>query len=348
MGRAPCCEKVGLKKGKWTAKEDEILTKYIQANGEGSWRLLPQKAGLLRCGKSCRLRWVNYLRSDLKRGNITTEEEEIIIKLHVSFGKRWSLIASHLPGRTDNELKNHWNTYMSKKINMSLGPAGDQSLLPNVAGASVTANKKKPAKTRKCKSYNKKQLANNVSAHGPEENRPEEIQMPATPSQKKETLPSTVIEGYCKDSMLCPSGEEKETGVLMEVEGINNETMCFNDIIGNVALDLNEFWTLLEEESAENCAMNVNKEQREIGTTHAKSTESTNIGESSFACSSMTSFFDDYILNGIGSQCDQDNFLTSLWDCDNNVDEIRKSHKREDDLMINYEKQNDMVAWLLS
>ncbi|EEF43051.1 r2r3-myb transcription factor, putative [Ricinus communis] len=88
MGRAPCCEKVGLKKGRWTAEEDEILTKYILANGEGSWRSLPKNAGLLRCGKSCRLRWINYLRADLKRGNITKEEDETIVKLHTALGNR--------------------------------------------------------------------------------------------------------------------------------------------------------------------------------------------------------------------------------------------------------------------
>lgn len=116
MGRAPCCEKVGLKRGRWTAEEDEILIRYIQANGQGSWRSLPKNAGLLRCGKSCRLRWINYLRTDLKRGNISPEEEEIIIKLHTSFGNRWSLIAGHLPGRTDNEIKNYWNSNLSRRI----------------------------------------------------------------------------------------------------------------------------------------------------------------------------------------------------------------------------------------
>nr|URM59519.1 MYB12 [Landoltia punctata]WEG20083.1 MYB12 [Lemna turionifera] len=118
MGRAPCCEKVGMKKGRWTAEEDEILANYIKKNGEGSWRSLPKKAGLSRCGKSCRLRWINYLRSDLKRGNITLEEEETILKLHTSLGNRWSLIAAHLPGRTDNEIKNHWNAHLSRRIHV--------------------------------------------------------------------------------------------------------------------------------------------------------------------------------------------------------------------------------------
>ncbi|KAG6597563.1 Transcription factor MYB-like protein, partial [Cucurbita argyrosperma subsp. argyrosperma] len=116
MVRAPCCEKVGLKRGRWSAEEDELLTNYIQANGEGSWRSLPKNAGLLRCGKSCRLRWINYLRRDLKRGNITADEEQMIVKMHNAFGNRWSLIASHMPGRTDNEIKNYWNSHLSRRI----------------------------------------------------------------------------------------------------------------------------------------------------------------------------------------------------------------------------------------
>ncbi|XVE88636.1 hypothetical protein DITRI_Ditri19aG0085400 [Diplodiscus trichospermus] len=116
MGRRPCCAKEGLNRGAWTAMEDKILTDYIKIHGEGQWRNLPKRAGLKRCGKSCRLRWLNYLRPDIKRGNITQDEEELIIRLHKLLGNRWSLIAGRLPGRTDNEIKNYWNTNIGKKF----------------------------------------------------------------------------------------------------------------------------------------------------------------------------------------------------------------------------------------
>ncbi|GMH00394.1 hypothetical protein Nepgr_002233 [Nepenthes gracilis] len=116
MGRAPCCSKVGLHRGPWSPKEDDLLINFIQAHGEGKWRSLPQKAGLLRCGKSCRLRWMNYLRPDIKRGNISPDEDDLIIRLHSLLGNRWSLIAGRLPGRTDNEIKNYWNTHLIKRL----------------------------------------------------------------------------------------------------------------------------------------------------------------------------------------------------------------------------------------
>ncbi|XVE51237.1 hypothetical protein DITRI_Ditri02bG0023800 [Diplodiscus trichospermus] len=116
MGRAPCCDKNGLKKGPWTPEEDQKLTDYIQKHGYGNWRTLPKNAGLQRCGKSCRLRWTNYLRPDIKRGRFSFEEEETIIQLHSILGNKWSAIAARLPGRTDNEIKNYWNTHIRKRL----------------------------------------------------------------------------------------------------------------------------------------------------------------------------------------------------------------------------------------
>ncbi|XVE52801.1 hypothetical protein DITRI_Ditri02bG0153200 [Diplodiscus trichospermus] len=115
-GRAPCCDKDKVKRGPWSPEEDLKLINFIQKHGHENWRALPKQAGLLRCGKSCRLRWINYLRLDVKRGNFSKEEEDAIISLHESLGNKWSKIASHLPGRTDNEIKNFWNTHLKKRL----------------------------------------------------------------------------------------------------------------------------------------------------------------------------------------------------------------------------------------
>ncbi|KAL4633643.1 hypothetical protein ACB092_04G137200 [Castanea dentata] len=118
MGRTPYCDADGLKKGLWTPEEDQKLLTYIQQHGHRCWRSLAEKAGLQRCGKSCRLRWNNYLKPGIKRGSFSLQEDKTIIQLHALLGNKWSAITAHLPNRTDNEVKNYWNTHLKKRLAM--------------------------------------------------------------------------------------------------------------------------------------------------------------------------------------------------------------------------------------
>ncbi|XP_042509550.1 transcription factor MYB26-like [Macadamia integrifolia] len=134
MSHHSCCNRQQVRRGLWSPEEDEKLINYISTYGHGCWSSVPRLAGLKRCGKSCRLRWINYLRPDLKRGNFSLEEASLIIQLHRILGNRWSQIAKHLPGRTDNEVKNFWNSSIKKKL--LSGAVSDQlATIPDISMA---------------------------------------------------------------------------------------------------------------------------------------------------------------------------------------------------------------------
>ncbi|KAG2697604.1 hypothetical protein I3843_07G113700 [Carya illinoinensis] len=283
MGRAPCCEKVGLKKGRWTSEEDKILLNYIQANGEGSWRSLPKNAGLLRCGKSCRLRWINYLRGDLKRGNISAEEELIIIKLHASMGNRWSVIASQLPGRTDNEIKNYWNSHLSRKIHTFRRVSRTETLptIMDLAKVDIPVKRRggrtsRWAMMKKDKKYIQKHVG--IQTTVPKDSTVNTTgAIPTTALVKETTLSTAMIDDcmvldrpdqvkdkerdnslvLCPDDqerkyenqvVLFPSGHEKETETLgpydHEVEDIDGVWLGFDYNMSNGLMDSNGILTL--------------------------------------------------------------------------------------------------------
>ncbi|KAK3002125.1 hypothetical protein RJ639_022217 [Escallonia herrerae] len=273
MGRAPCCEKVGLNRGRWTAEEDEKLMKYIQAHGEGSWRSLSKNAvmvfeGLLRCGKSCRLRWINYLKGDLKRGNFTAEEEETIVNLHTSLGNRWSVIASHLPGRTDNEIKNYWNSHLSRKIYSFIRRPGrdlnSASVDAVVKMVGITKQRAGRVSRSVAKKYNKDTEPRIPSStKKPEGDAPQRGE--STDSTRanlpvkeinKASEKMEVAHGPCRDGegFKCPDAQvrstrEKATEVLgpYDHEGQDEQIMRLNDILEGGVLDPTGIFTINEE-----------------------------------------------------------------------------------------------------
>ncbi|XXG61173.1 hypothetical protein AAC387_Pa04g2891 [Persea americana] len=120
-------ERRQYKKRLWTKEEDQILMEYLSAHGRGRWNDIAKATGLKRSGRSCRTRWMNYLCPNVKHGEFSEEEEELIIRLHNLLGNRWSLIAGRVPGRTDNQVKNHWKAHLCKKFkprnNNEVGPS---------------------------------------------------------------------------------------------------------------------------------------------------------------------------------------------------------------------------------
>ncbi|KAM7265373.1 hypothetical protein ACFE04_003056 [Oxalis oulophora] len=122
-----------LRRGPWLEEEDERLISFVTILGERKWDYLASMSGLRRSGKSCRLRWLNYLRPNVKRGHISAEEDQIILQLHKLWGNKWSKIAQRLPGRTDNEIKNYWRSHLRKKVEAQEQGNGNSNLLNSIS-----------------------------------------------------------------------------------------------------------------------------------------------------------------------------------------------------------------------
>ncbi|KAK9747856.1 hypothetical protein RND81_02G019100 [Saponaria officinalis] len=247
MGRNSCCAKQKImRKGLWSPEEDEKLNNYIARFGVGCWSSIPKLAGLQRCGKSCRLRWINYLRPDLKRGMFTQEEEQLIINLHQVLGNRWAQIAAQLPGRTDNEIKNLWNSFLKKKlIKQGIDPQTHEPL--NTPAQSNYKNKP-----------NNDNLKNSSENHNKTPQKTTKIikfdqQNNIVPLNSTNTRQSIILDSIPMSNVLNDNSLEIKNLAEREVEWFT-ETMIYsegnecsngsseNNVIGNVSSNADFSW----------------------------------------------------------------------------------------------------------
>ncbi|XP_004302122.1 PREDICTED: transcription factor MYB90-like [Fragaria vesca subsp. vesca] len=213
----------------WTAEEDQLLRKCIEKNGEGKWHQIPHLAGLNRCRKSCRLRWLNYLRPNIKRGSFEQEEVELIIKLQRLLGNKWSLVAARLPGRTGNDVKNYWNCHLSKKLNAQ-EPHDDHQKINHASNVQVI----RPQPSKYASSNSKRPMI----------------------SSTLEDQPCQALEESNRSSkaILCSIDRDQgQIGQIVEREDSNNpcvkeEQEGNNDFIGDFGMvDLDQFEQVIEQ-----------------------------------------------------------------------------------------------------
>ncbi|KAK1436349.1 hypothetical protein QVD17_02128 [Tagetes erecta] len=317
MGRSPCCEKVGLKRGRWTAEEDEALIKYIQTNGEGSWKSLPNKAGLLRCGKSCRLRWINYLRGDLKRGNITDEEDEMIVMLHKAFGNRWSMIASHLPGRTDNEIKNHWNSRLSRQTYRFLTNKNKTATSIDISTLQVSQKKRRVGRVSRnvAKKYNQ-------STRFSKNNKPPSLTVVPVDKHVDENVGdcSNVVTNHdhMKESLVHDNvitSDELEPNWLV-FEDDDSFNINIDDFLQGEAIDSNVVSSMNDDDEIEQWLAeieeeNIKKNERSVDEKLEDERLSLNSLE---VCYNESKWDMEFSFTGFEMCDEEDNMLVSLWE----------------------------------
>ncbi|XP_031399945.1 transcription factor MYB1-like isoform X2 [Punica granatum] len=183
----------------------------VKGNGVQSQRkLVSIYIRLKRCGKSCRLRWLNYLRPDIKRGNISKDEEELIIRLHKLLGNRWSLIAGRLPGRTDNEIKNYWNTIAGKRVQ------GNPSS-PSTSRRTSSSGPKHTKRPHKKGSANQPEMTTDVQPCNTIESLEPESEKGIDPQAMDANGPQSTVDRDCELGDF-----ELDDGFLLDFLGLNN------------------------------------------------------------------------------------------------------------------------------